>query len=280
MRSCVWAAVAAGVLLTGDIHAKDVTKIAEASMLVTGTVELNTDGSLHNYTLDHQEKLQAAVVDLIQRNVPAWRFTFSSQPTSMPKESMSLRIVAKNIDQQHTTLSIAGVQLDDAAMAGNDYVHSVEHKPAPVFPSYSLHGGVSGSVYLLVKVGRDGKVADIATEQVNLRKEYEQTNMELYRKDLADAAEKAVRQWTFVTPTTGKWVNEKYWLLRMPVNFHIANTDMDLHSGFDYGTWEVYIPGPRKRVPWLSDQRLIADAPDMTPDGTTHQLDTAPQLAP
>lgn len=272
--------LAAGILVTGSLQAADVTRIAEASMLVTGKMQLSPDGSVHDYSLDHQEKLPDAVVDLIRRNVPNWRFTFSSQPTSLSQELMSLRIVAKIIDEHNTRLTLAGVQLDDVVSSTDDHVHSVDRKPNPVFPAYSLKARVSGKVYLLVKVGRDGKVMDIAAEQVNLRKEFAQTNMELYRKDLADAAEKAVRQWTFAAPTTGKWVQAPYWLIRVPVNFHIANMNLDPNDGDDYGTWEVYVPGPRKSIAWLTDKRLLAEAPDTTPDGRIHQLDTAPQLAP
>ncbi|MDR3446852.1 hypothetical protein [Dyella sp.] len=280
MRRSALFVLAIGALIVSSLQARDVTKVAEASMLVTGSVELNTDGSVHGYTLDHQEKIPSAVVDLIQRNVPTWRFTFSNPPTSMSKETMSLRVVAKNVDEHHTTLSLAAVQLDDAASTPSDHVHSTDQKPVPVFPAFSLKDRISGSVYLLVKVGRDGKVMDIATEQVNLRKEYEQTNMELYRKDLAEAAEKAVRQWTFAVPTTGKSVQAPSWLVRVPVNFHIANGNYDPNSGYDYGSWEIYIPGPRKSVSWLTDKRLLAEAPDATPAGTIHQLDSAPQLAP
>lgn len=280
MRRSALFVLMAGALITSSLQAKDATTVAEASMLVTGNVELNTDGSVHGYTLDQQDKLPDAVVDLIQRNVPTWRFTFSSPPSSMPKETMSLRVVAKNVDEHHTTLSLTAVQLDDAAGTPSDHVHSIDRKPVPVFPEFSLKDRISGSVYLLVKVGRDGKVMDIATEQVNLRKAFEQTNMERYRKDLADAAEKAVRQWTFAIPTTGQSAQAPFWLLRIPVNFHIANGNYDLNSGYDYGSWEIYIPGPRNSVPWLSDKRLLAEAPDATPAGTIHQLDSAPQLAP
>jgi hypothetical protein len=275
MRRFVGLAIAAGFLLAAAVHAED--KVAEASMLVTGKVELNTDGSVHSYTLDKQDKLPAPVIDLAKRNVGSWKFQFASTPDSVITETMSMRIVAKNTDGKHMTLAIAGVQFEDGTGV-DDTVHSIT-RPPPLFPSYSLHNGISGRVYLLVEVGRDGKVANVSAEQVNLRQSYAQTNMAVFRKDLTDAAIKTIRQWTFSTPTKGKWVDSPYWLVRIPVNFHIRNENLDVNDGDDYGSWEIYMPGPRMDVPWLSDKRLIADAADTTPDGTTHQLGASPQLA-
>ena len=278
MRRCFWVALAVGALAASAVHAEDVSKIAEASMLVTGTVELNADGSVQGYALDHQEKLPAPVVDLIQRNVPSWKFQFSATQTSMVKESMSLRIVAKETDEKHTTLGIAGVQFDDMHGQSDEYAHSLD-RVTPIFPQFSLKNGISGRVYLLVRVGREGKVADIAAEQVNLRKYIPQANMDVYRHDLAKAAIAAVRQWTFSVPTSGRWAQSPYWFIRVPVNFHIANENLDLNSGDEYGSWEIYIPGPRQNIPWVTDKRLLAEAADTAPDGTIHQLGASPQLA-
>jgi hypothetical protein len=278
MRRCFWVALAASALATAAVHAEDVNKLAEASMLVTGTVELNADGSVHDYALDHKDKIPGPVADLIQRNVPSWKFQFSAAPTSLVKESMSLRIVAKVADEKHTTLGIAGVQFEDVKDQGDEYVHSL-HRISPNFPQLSLRDRIPGSVYLLVRVGRDGKVADIAAEQVNLRKYIPQANMEVYRQDLAKAAISAVRKWTFSVPTSGKWAQSPYWFVRVPVNFFIPNEMLDVNSGAEYGSWEIYIPGPRLNIPWVTDKRLLAEAADAAPDGSTHQLGASPQLA-
>jgi hypothetical protein len=278
MRRCFWGAVVAGALAAAVVHAEDVDKLARASMLVTGTVELNTDGSVHGYVLDHQEALPAPVVDLIQRNVMSWKFQFSAAPASMVKESMSVRIVAKEADAKHTTLNIAGVQFDDVNDQSDEHVHSLK-RVTPSYPHESLSARVPGRVYLLVRVGRDGKVEDLAAEQVNLRRFISGENMEMYRLDLARAAISAVRKWTFSVPTSGKWAQSSSWLVRVPVDFHIVNDDLDSNSGEKYGSWEVYIPGPRANISWVADKRLLAEAADTAPDGTIHQVGAAPQLA-
>jgi hypothetical protein len=194
------------------------------------------------------------------------------------KESMSLRIVAKETDEKHMKLGISGVQFDDVNALGDEYAHSLD-RVMPTFPQLSLRDRISGRVYLLVRVGRDGKVADIAAEQVNLRKYIPQTNMALYRDDLAKAAIAAVKKWTFSVPTSGKWAQSPYWFVRVPVNFHIANDNLDSNSGEQYGSWEIYMPGPRVDIAWVANKRLLAEAADTTPDGTTHQLGAAPELA-
>lgn len=245
-------------------------------MVVTGKVELNPDGSVHSYALDEQEKLPGPVVDLLKHNIESWKFQFAADQKSTVAETVSMRIVAKNVDKTHMTLALTGTQFDDAN-APDNYVQSAQ-RLVPSFPPYSLQAHVTGRVYLLVKVGRDGKVEEVSAEQVNLRQNFARTNMATYRKDLADAAIKAARHWTFSTPTTGKWVNSPYWLARIPVDFHIRN-DNDIHGGESYGSWEIYIPGPRMDVPWLADKSVIADAADTTPDGNIHQLNASPQLA-
>lgn len=72
--------------------AEDVRKTAEAGMLVTGTVEMNPNGSLHGYVLDKPEKLPAAVVDVVGRTVQSWEFRLSGTATDVVTSRMSLRV--------------------------------------------------------------------------------------------------------------------------------------------------------------------------------------------
>ncbi len=40
--------------------------------------------------------------------------------------------------------------------------------PPPAYPEHAFREGATGVVYLLLKIGRDGKVEDLVAEQVNL----------------------------------------------------------------------------------------------------------------
>ena len=62
---------AGSVLATGP---RGVRETAEASMLVTGTVDIEPDGRVSGYRLDRVDELPPAVVDLVTKAAGAWRF--------------------------------------------------------------------------------------------------------------------------------------------------------------------------------------------------------------
>jgi len=57
-RIMAWGLLA---VMAGGVHAGNVRKDAEASMVLTGTVDVNPDGSLHGYTIDRSEKVPPEV---------------------------------------------------------------------------------------------------------------------------------------------------------------------------------------------------------------------------
>jgi hypothetical protein len=133
----------------------------------------------------------------------------------------------------------------------------------------AVESRVTGTVYLLLRVGRQGQVEDAATEQVNLGVYASDADMERFRNSLAKAALKATEQWTFNVPTTGKHVADDYWVARVPVNFSLsADRKPD-----PYGQWQSYVPGPRQLVPWIEKSRLMAGDADATPTGGISQLE-------
>jgi hypothetical protein len=189
---------------------------------------------------------------------------------------MSLRIVAKPEDEKHTSISIAGAQFgDDDATSGESI--SYKSRPAPRYPDLSGDARVSGEVYLLALVNRQGNVENVMAEQVNLFVYDDERDMKRYRDDLANAALKAVKNWTFNTPTSGEHVSDEHWGARIPVIFH-----MPLAGGVRtepvYGQWQAYIPGPREFVPWNDQKIMASDTPDALPDSSLGQLGRGPQL--
>lgn len=259
--------------------AETIDPMAEASLTVEGKAMLNPDGTVASYTLREPEKLPPAVVDLVKQALPNWKFRFAGEtaPAAPIEESMVLRIVATDVDAKHTTIRIEGAQFSTAAETADERVVYNVHK-APMFPPRSLQARVSGTVYVLVRVGRDGTVLDAAAEQVNLHRYVEQDLMKVYRRDLADAAVTAIKRWTFTVPTAGPSAQLPYWYVRVPCNFYIANPGYDEHNGRKYGTWALYVRGPRETIPWVQDKKLLAESPDSTPDGTVHQLGTGAEL--
>jgi TonB family protein len=259
------------------LYAEALRELAEASLMVEGKVLLNPDGTVASYTLREPEKLPEPVVDLIQQSLPSWKLQFYRTPVAPVEESMTLRIVAKDIDRKHTTIRIAGAQFQDESEPKRESIHSLT-RVQPTYPRRSREDGMSGTVYLLVRVGPDGKVLDAAAEQVNLHRYTQQNMLDIYRKDLASAAVKAAAQWTFSVPSEGPSAKLPCWYVRMPVHFHITNSGYDEHNGSQYGSWEIYVRGPRETIPWVQDKLLLAQSPDATPDGTLHQLGSGAEL--
>jgi len=244
----------------------------QASMLVTGMIEVAPDGSVAKYTLDHPEKLPSEVRGLLAQAVPVWKFEpveVGGKPV-IAKTSMNLRVVAKPLGNDSYSMSVAGVSFGDyASDAKHDSAETITYKNR-VQPSYPLDArdsGVSGIVYVLLKVGRDGRVADSAAEQVNLRIIADESQLAVWRRILASAALNAVKRWTFNPPTVGKDADKPCWMVRTSVNFVLSGPGAPAvvrESG--YGQWQPYVPGPVQEPTW-SEKRKLAGSVDTVPDG-------------
>jgi TonB family protein len=266
---CALLGCASGVVeAAGAAGAAEVRKTAEASMLVTGMVEVNPDGSLHGYSLDHPEKIAPAVIDVIGKSLANWEFSLSAPTTDVVKSKMSLRILAKPAGNVAFNISIAGASFGDDDNNTGDTVRYKSRLPTPQYPRRAIDARVSGTVYLLLRIGRDGSVQDVFTEQVNLDQYGDENAMKLYRKVLADASMDAAKKWTYNLPTRGKAVDDPFWVVRVPVNFNLRQWGAP-EKETPYGSWSAYIPGTRQSAPWISPD-LAQESPDAVPDGALH----------
>ena len=243
-----------------------VRKRAEASMLVTGSVEITPDGSVKNYSIDQPDKLPLPVVQIIQQNMPLWRFQFGSPQATAVTVKMSLRILAKRIDDTHESLSISAAQFgQDDKVPGES--PSFKTRLPPRYPELEARSKVSGTVYLLLRIGRDGRVEDAAAEQVNLNDIGPDNELRHYREVLADAALGAARKWTYLPPTTGELAKQDSWTVHIPVTFILHGAGVPPFVG----VWQTYVPGPYTPAPWVdkpdvSSVDALADG-DLQTDG-------------
>jgi hypothetical protein len=131
------------VLLSGMAMADGssaVRKSVQATMLVSGTVEVAADGSVTHYTLDHPEELPKAVTGLLTQAVPAWRFkpvVVDGKPAAA-KAPMSLRVVAKPQGNGNYTVSVVAVWFGDGAKNESEAsaeTISYKTKVQPIYPS-------------------------------------------------------------------------------------------------------------------------------------------------
>jgi len=256
---------------------REVRQQAEASMVLTGQIDIGTDGQVEAFQIDKRGQVNDAIARFVEGAVQAWRF----EPVRVDGQAVkarspvSLRLGGRIHPEggQQVTLLAASVQQYDPT--ATDDVTRLK-MPPPAYPEDVYRAGGRGDVLLLVQVGRDGKVMDVATEQVNLRVIANEAAMRQMRDKLSRVSMAAARRWTFKAPTTGEHKEDASWTVRVPVTFAFHGEEMR------YGKWDAYIPGPRQQAPWRADKALGADAnADLLPAGGVFMADAAskgPQL--
>ncbi|MFD0738757.1 hypothetical protein ACFQZQ_05635 [Lysobacter koreensis] len=248
-----------------------VRKQIESSLLVEGSIDINADGSVAGYALEREAELPKGVVGVIGAAVPHWRF----EPVALgdgkvrARTNMSLRLVAKQLDKDSFTLQIRGAQFAQPERPG-EFVSS-NGLPPPVYPSELGGRGIGGVVYVVAKVGRDGRVDDVVSEQVNLFTIGNVREMAHWRELLVRATLTGARRWTFNPPTRGEDADDSHWLVRVPVSYTPYG-----HREPKYGEWQAYIPGPHMGNPWHSEKSGISA--DAVAGGGVYPLDGGPRL--
>lgn len=273
------AAVLAATLLALPTSAESQTarqarQEVEASMLVTGVVDIDPQGHVTAHRVDEPGKLPDYVVDLIDRAVPGFRFEpLLVDGAPIPAQAkMSLRLIATQGGEGSMNVAIRsahfGETYSDSDMTS---VRSSNMRP-PRYPPEVLRAGGQGTVYLLVRVDRDGRVEEVAAEQVNLTAIGTASAMASIREALARASVSGARKWRFVPPSEGPQAERSSWVVRVPVDFLLGHSRKPR-----YGEWAAYHPGPRTRPDWaeptpraFSPDVLLADS--LTPETSRFRL--------
>lgn len=225
----------AGAVQTGDVRNQVV-----GSMRLTGTLVIGVDGAITAYAIDHSEKVPPEVLRHVARYVPRWRVIKSG---GAGNKRFSVRVMATPRGDGYFALSLVGASIVEKQRPEEEMSFDRPRK-RPSYP-HSLRGiGVSGTVYVVVKVGRDGDVEDFVTEQVNLNLVGTSAEVAKAQADFAAHTAAAVRQWKFRWPKAGPNTSQPYLVARVPV-------DYILNQRLGYAEWEYYVPGPRRTAPWV-----------------------------
>lgn len=253
---------------------KSVRQEVESSLLVEGTIHIERDGSVSAMILDHEDKLPSGVVTFVRNAGRRWRFEPVVRDGAVVKVSapMSVRVVAKKLEGGQYQVSLVGASFERYDRDDPHGVRSVRMDP-PCYPEQAFRAGASGSVYLLVKVGRQGQVEDAIAEQVNLRVLGNEGELRLLRNMFAKSAIAATRNWSFRVPTEGEAAEKPFWNVRVPVTYSMG---AEANDGLDgsYGKWISYIPGPRQKAPWVEDKEAAGFSPDTLKEGGVYMADS------
>jgi len=263
-----------GIAGTAAADIKEVRAQVEASMLVTGAIIIEPDGTVAKLDLDQREKLPEAVASLIDKAAANWKFepVLVDGVARRGKARMSLRVVANKLPNGDFQVTLRGSHFGDEAISPEerrkrgDSVRSIKLLP-PAYPGGAARLGAQGTVYLVVKVARDGTVADVITEQVNLGFVGNERLMQQARDAFSESALVVARKWTFQPPTEGAEADAAFWLVRVPVDYRMPGKKAP-----GYGRWEVYVPGPRQSAPWMQSEYGEGDAPDAMVAGGVYEI--------
>ena len=243
-----------------------VRKQIEASMRVTGVIEVEADGSVGKFEIDNPDKVPIGVVEFVKNNVNEWAFApvlVGGKPVGI-RNKVSMRIVAKKLDDGQYMIRMQAASFDPCEVEAGSEVSSKLMAP-PRYPQKAAKSGVSGTVYLALKVGRDGRVDESIVEQVNLTFVASENEMAHWRENLSRNAVAAAKDWSFHPPVTGSSADDSYWVVRVPVSYSLGGPERE------YGKWRAYVPGPRQAWPW-SGSMDTETSPEALADGGVHQL--------
>lgn len=250
------------------------------TLAVDGSIEIDADGKVQRYAIEHPEAYSAAVRDMLDRVVPQWTF----RPVQVDgvaraaRSSMHLRLRADPIGDGQFRVVVAGASFDGAAAPGTEVALDLRAPmPPPKIPKAEWSANIGAQVLVVLRIGRNGRVEDAIAEQTNLDQLATPKAMARWRRDFEAAAVGGLKHWTFVTPTQGPDADAPYWSVRIPVVFTPIGSAAPAHAP---GKWESYVPGPHHPVPWATDeeQALAAGALDALPGSGVFPLKPALQL--
>ena len=256
-------------LLAAVAHAQGagaVRKQMEASLMVEGEITVDEQGAIAGYALKEPDKLPPGVESFIRGNLSTWTFEppkVEGKPVKL-RNNMSLMLVAKKLDDENFLMRVQAASFYPQSTEEGFEIVSRKMDP-PRYPKQAAMGGAQGTVYLMVKVGRDGRVLDVVAEQVNLRVVTTENMMGKLRDMFAEASVAAARRWEFVPPVRGESVGDDFWSVRVPVDFNMGSQRPR------YGRWVGYIPGPRQKAAWV-DSDLAEDSPEAMAAGQPRLL--------
>jgi hypothetical protein len=242
------------LLLPGaPVVADDIDELRKqvvGTMLLTGTLAIAADGAVTGYAINQPDKVPPQVLQHVARHVPRWKVTMpdASSTGEASQQRFSVRVMAAPEGNGYFRLSLAGADIAQPNKPGEDVVPDGRLR-RPEYPRSVLRlAGVSGTVYVVAEVGRDGKVKDLVIEQVNLDFVGEAQEVAQVRAEFAAHTAAAARQWKFKMPKVGPLVDHPTLAVRVPVAYSTRTAPAP-----GYGEWEYYLPGPRRVLPGAED---------------------------
>ena len=246
---------------------RQVKQTAEGAMVLTGEIDIGTEGQVEGFAMDQRDKVAADLAEFVERSVQGWRFepVIRDGKPVRARTFVNIRLGAKAGPEGNDIVTLQAATFGKYDPDATDEVQKLKIQ-TPVYPTAALDRGGQGEVVLILKIGRDGTVLDSVAEQVNLRVVGDEAEMKRLREILARQSVNTSRRWTFLPPTTGELVDAPHWSVRIPVNYSFTDA-------VGYGQWTVFIPGPRSAAPWRENVAAEADVGGLLTNGGVYTAD-------
>jgi hypothetical protein len=230
----------------------------EARMHVSGSIDIEPDGTVSAHAIEDAADVPREVRALIDEAAATWRFEpIVEDGVAVPARArMHVKVVAEQVPGGESVR----LRLDSAHFGKAPGEADGEIRPArtvaPRYPEDALHAGASATVYLSLKLDAEGAVADQFVERVDLYRAATGARMAEWREAFADAALRSATRWRYtLAGSAAECAREGTLTVRVPVDFTVnGQPEQD-------GPWEAYIPGPERTAPWL-DASGGAASPD------------------
>jgi hypothetical protein len=247
---------------------EEIRKSIEASMSLTGSITVGPDGNVREYTIDKQDKVAPAILDMLGRDIGAWKFEPQQEDKPVAiKNRMYLRLVANRNEAGDYLVRISSTYFapyqdeDPQEPEMKQAASNRKNMTPPHYPPSAAMAGAQGTAFLLLRIDAQGRVEDAVAEMVNLRVIGTPQQMEGLRKLFADASLAAAKKWTLPPPPEGK----AYDTVRVPVDYCLDRCGA-------YGQWESYVPGPVQKAPWPTGEEGLGFSPDALPGGGVYPV--------
>jgi hypothetical protein len=243
----------------------------EASLDVSGSIAVDDKGNVTSHTIDHPDQLSPGVVDLVAKTIPTLHFKpvlQDGQPHAVVAK-MNLVLVANHVDPEHVSIRIRSARFTESEPPASEQI-SIKSRASDRSIAHAIMiAGVGGTVYVAVRIDRNGRVIDAQAQQVNLRVVAGEKQMRRWREELAKPTLATLRKYTFAIPITGPQANDSEFSGILPVMIML-----DGQAPPKYGQWKSYVPGPRQHIAWLDDKEDTSGS-EAIPTGTFAQAGTA-----
>ena len=138
-------------------------------MVLSGHIEVTPEGAVSSLVLDQKAMVAPGIASFVEGTIGGWRFepTLRAGQAVATRAPLRVRLRGKAAADGGYEISMTSVDFSEYDPEATDSVTPL-HMTPPRYPEAAYRNGGQGEVLLLVKVARDGTVADVAAEQVNM----------------------------------------------------------------------------------------------------------------